>query len=401
MRREIEARVDELLLEQGEYVPMELLLQEARLDYAEYEAWRNGDIDCLDEVLFGDPQQVRALLRTAADYLKQRGWQPLDLNYTPWGAGGAGHASIALRFSKTAELNALFHTSYRRPEDLPQMDLFTDSPANTLCNGIIQSVLDKDIATARRRLDQLTDTAPDDIRLGHLEVLADALEEVKQPVGDVAQALARLQQTLTPIAERLLGTAASRQYLVPHWRRLSRALQNTPFSEETPELHRSYTATRALDWQAVRDAVEGEQHWAAHPVLLCRHARACEMQRDPAAWWSWFILVWHHPDHADALDESNPELRGLWEAFQNIDPELPVASFPSWVLLQRPGLAHHRADELLPDTIELPCGFATLLALLRLRLGEGDGGRREMELRARLKEQDPGIFECFLLSVRK
>jgi len=176
MRREIEARVDELLLEQGKYVPMELLLQEARLDYADYEAWRNGDIDCLDEVLFGGPQQVRALLRTAADYLKQRGWQPLDLNYTPWGAGGAGHASIALRFSKTAELNALFHTSYRRPEDLPQMDLFTDSPANTLCNGIIQSVLDKDIATARRRHTAtfVTGGGADDTVADHREALSPA-----------------------------------------------------------------------------------------------------------------------------------------------------------------------------------------------------------------------------------
>ena len=395
MTGEIETRVDELLLEQGEYVPMELLLQEARLEYADYEAWRHGDIDRLEEALFGDPQQVCDLLRHAAEYLERRGWQPVDTPYTRWGRGGADDAGSALRFSTSDALDDLFRRSYRKPEDLPQMDLFTDSPATALCNSIIEAVLNKDIVAARRRLDRLTDTAPSDNRLGDLDLLTDALEELEQTPADVSQALSQLQRMLVPAVERLLGTAASRQYLVPHWRRLSRALEKTPFRNETPWLHASYTAAEALDWTGVRDAIEREQHWRNSPTLLQRYAAACDRQRDPLGWWSWFSLLWWHPGHEEALDNSHSELRQLWEAFQSIEPELPVRSFPSWALIQRPGLLH-LADNSRCDINDAPADFATLLALTRLRRQSGDGGPEEMALRTQLREQDAELLQHFL-----
>jgi len=397
MTGEIETRVDELLLEQGEYVPMELLLQEARLEYADYEAWRHGDIDRLEEALFGDPQQVCDLLRHAAEYLERRGWQPVDTPYTRWGRGGADDAGSALRFSTSDALDDLFRRSYRKPEDLPQMDLFTDSPATALCNSIIEAVLNKDIVAARRRLDRLTDTAPSDNRLGDLDLLTDALEELEQTPADVSQALSQLQRMLVPAVERLLGTAASRQYLVPHWRRLSRALEKTPFRNETPWLHASYTAAQALDWTGVRDAIEHEQHWRSYPILLQRHAEACDRQRDPAGWWSWFTLLWWHPGNEDALDNSHPELRQLWEAFQTIEPEMPVRSLPSWALLQRPGLAH-LADNPRCNMDEAPADFATLLALISLRRQSADGGPREMTLRAQLQGQNAELLRHFLMA---
>ncbi len=60
--RRIEQQIDRLLLEQGEYHPLEFLLQEGRLSYADYESWRNGEIRDLSEMLFGDPEQITKTL---------------------------------------------------------------------------------------------------------------------------------------------------------------------------------------------------------------------------------------------------------------------------------------------------------------------------------------------------
>ncbi len=40
----IQQAVDRLLLEQGVYTPLELLLAEGRLLFADYEAWRAGRV---------------------------------------------------------------------------------------------------------------------------------------------------------------------------------------------------------------------------------------------------------------------------------------------------------------------------------------------------------------------
>lgn len=53
--------LDRLLLEQGCYTPLELLLAEGRLLYSDYETWRQGECRHLESRLFGDPVQIRAL----------------------------------------------------------------------------------------------------------------------------------------------------------------------------------------------------------------------------------------------------------------------------------------------------------------------------------------------------
>ena len=58
MSAEVHNAVDRLLLEQGEYSPLEYLLSEGRLLYSDYERWRGGELGYLDEALFGDPLQA-------------------------------------------------------------------------------------------------------------------------------------------------------------------------------------------------------------------------------------------------------------------------------------------------------------------------------------------------------
>jgi hypothetical protein len=226
MTHHIHHLVDQLLLEQGEYRPLEFLLQEGRLSYADYEAWRNGELDFLDEALFGDPDHIQQDLLQAEEYLQRRGWQAETLSYEAWHRH-AHAGSRPLRFSTNTNHDARFHRRYRKPEDQPQLDLFSDAPATTLFNGITRALIDRNPPEARRQLERLYETAPDHIRLGELERLVEAAEGLNSLVSDAAAELHALQQTLTPLAEDLLGKD-SRNLLIPLWRRLSGALRDQP-----------------------------------------------------------------------------------------------------------------------------------------------------------------------------
>ncbi len=392
-------QVEQLLAEQGEYLPLEFLLQEGRLSYSDYEAWRNGELSFLDEALFGDPEQVRQQLAAAEHYLRSRGWHEEPVRYERW-KPASGSTARPLRFCADPTLDACFHRRYRKPHDQPQMDLFTDSVVTILVNGIIQSLADRLPMEARRLLERLYEVAPDHNRLGELERLTEAAESLDTPVGDIGAELSQLQETLTPLAESLIGPA-SRNLLVPLWRRLSQALLDREYRADAPELHLSYTAAQALDWATARLAVEREPDWQGEPVLLERHARSCDRQHEyAAALSSWFTLCWRFPQQAEALESSsNTELRRQWTAFQDLDSTLPARSFPAWMLISRPALVRilpHPGD----DHAHCPGSYLTLYRLQQDRAQPGvDSNPDDMALRARLKQQDPMLFRHFLSSI--
>ncbi|MBS1269505.1 MAG: hypothetical protein MAG794_00456 [Gammaproteobacteria bacterium] len=412
MTEHIHYYVDQLLLERGEYLPLELLLREGCLAFADYEAWRNGELDFLDRALFGDPERIRQQLLEAEDYLQRRGWQAESIAYTTWSdvdpPTAVQAASAPLRFSANEAFERCFLRRYRKPRDQPQMDLFTDAPATNLANAIVLALAERNPVEARHGLERLYDTAPDHARLGELERLVKAVEVLDTPVDDVADELRNLQQWLTPLAESLLGKN-SRNLLIPLWRRLSAALHGRSYRASHPDLHLSYTANRAMDWGTVRRAVEREADWRADSVLLRRHAQACDhLHQRAAALQSWFELCWRFPEQSDALETSgDQELGRQWVSFLELDPELPTQSFPAWLLLNKPGLTR-----ILPKPagsgMVCPASYRTVDRIqrdhVRTQVERGNentkaGQERAMALRARLKRQEPVLFRYFLDSV--
>ncbi len=410
----VQHQVDQLLLEQGEYVPLEFLLREGRLLYCDYEAWRNGETDFLDEALFGDPGHIQQQLRQAEDYLQQLGWQEEPVNYAVWNNKNIQASPQTLHFSVNSELNQCFHRRYRKPQDQPQMDLFTDAPATILVNGIMQALTGRNMPEARRQLERLFDIAPDNVRVGELERLVEAAENLYSPVRNAAAEMQTLRESVAPLAANLLGKDG-RNLLIPLWRRLSAALQDQPYQSAEPELHLSYTASQALDWETVRRAVENESDWQTHPVLLLRHATACDyLHEQSIALQSWFKLCWRFPEQCGALESGgNHELRQQWMEFLELEPELPAAGFPAWLLLNKPGLTRILPDPaLLPgeDTAACPVSYRVLYQLQQHALlshtghGNGHGNERNphtgneniIALRAQLKEQDPALFRHYL-----
>lgn len=389
--KDIQAAVDRLLLEQGVYTPVELLLAEGRLMYADYEAWRGGGIDCLEDCLFGDPEQGRRLLEQAAAYVQALELEPETLNYRVWGQG----AEQGLCFSQNRQAERCFNTRYCKPADVPQLDLFMDATGTTLVNGIVQALVERNPAEARRLLDRLFDADPGQAQLGRLERLVEGAEALDTPVEACDATLHDLRYERVPMAEELLG-AGSRHYLAPQWRRLTQALQGAAFDPLQPERHASFTALQAEDWVIVRDSVEAVSGWRHQAVLLCRHARACGRLHQPAeSLCGWFQLCWQFPEQAACIGtQAEPEWQRHWRRFLDLDTELPNRDFPAWLLLDQPGLLKrfNLTERLLePDS---PDDVRASIDLIQATTAGGATGL--IDKRQALQACNPGLFAHYM-----
>lgn len=392
INRDTEQLIDRLLMEQGEYHPLAFLLQEGRLDYGDYDAWRNGEVRDLSEMLFGDSAQITKMLEQAAVYLQRRGWESERLIYKERGRPEAR----PLRFSQESRLDDCFHRAYRKPREQPQLDLFSDTSTVYLVSGITQALKTLNATDARQSLRQLCESAPDHSQLGELERLVEALEGLEGPLADADTEFQRLQTETVPLAERHLQRASG-FLLDPLWRRLTAALQDRPFDPSCPDLHPSYTAAQARDWPTVRQAVECEEGWRRQPVLLERHARACTRLDDQAAaLGSWYLICWQFPQLGDRLDRCGDHtLASGWQGFLDLEQELPTEDFPAWLMMRHSGLARIAPNG--DDDIPCPESYRTLYHLLR----DGAKGADDqiMTLRGRLKQQAPLLFHHYLETV--
>lgn len=385
--------VDQLLLEQGEYLPLELLLAEGRLIYSDYESWRNGEVVSLDDRLFGDPEQIKEELSQAAAYARALRLTAETLDYPPWGGGAA------LRFSADQVLDELFRKAYRKGADHPQLDLFIDGAGSSLANAIAGALGRRDNTEAEQLLAKLYRAEPGHPRLGALERLVEWALLLEQAVADPEWELTELREEIQPLAADLLGKEC-RNYLAPLWRRIDNALRDRPFDPNRPLLHRSYTSAAVLDWEATLAAVEAEPGWRDDPVLLKRHESACGHLRRPAdALLDRFELCWRFPQeaalsHADAA----PDLVRAWDRFLELEPELEIPLFPAWLLVVRPQMAQWLPA---PNPSD-PEDYRLIYALQQAAgAAEGAPSGDAVKLRARLKELDLPLFKHFVANLQR
>ncbi|MEN8179246.1 MAG: hypothetical protein ABFS39_11625 [Pseudomonadota bacterium] len=392
VEKTVQQAVDRLLLEQGSYTPLELLLMEGRLLFADYEAWRSGQCRYLDELLFGDPEQSRDLLQQAAAYVEALKLEAEPISYNRWGGGGGD-----LPFSPQSGFDRLFHTTYGKPAEIPQMDLFMDATGATLVNGIQAALIGRDFAEARRQLDLLFDADPGNNRLGSLEQLVEASGRLNQSVVDVvAGELDYLQQELLPLAADQLG-AGSRDFLAPFWRRLIQAVWADDFNPERPELHASYMAIQVEAWEQVQQSIEAQADWAKQPLLVRRYAQASgRLQQSERAVCCWFRLCWGFPDQTGAIGrEAESDLRHRWQCFVDLESELPNQDFPAWSLLEQPGLIKRLAAADCLADVKIPEDYRVTAELAAAGVAAVPAADL-IEQRKRLKELNPELFRHYL-----
>lgn len=389
----IQTLVDTQLMEQGAFTPLELLLNSGRLAYADYENWRNGELEFLDEAFLGSPKRIRSLLDNAVAYAQSIQLSSEKQAFNAWNQQGN-----SLTLSSDDTLHQLLCQRFTSPQDSPQMDMFFDNPVVVLTNGITDALLKRSVTKAQNYLDQLYQQAPNHADLAIFDQMVALLARFDSKVEDPQAELLGLQ-ALIPHAKRLLSSQ-SRDFLVPQWRRIDQALKNESFNPELAELHCSYVLAQAQDWLGVSTAILREPNYWQSEVLCLRLAE-CGYKRDDRAeaLSAWCYLCWQFPETVDKILDGGQwgdmNVRRLWYAFWEVEEELDLEhgwateEFPAWMLLAQPGLSGSLSGDLARNTSkgEQVYVAAHQLALVRLQ------GQDELLARKKMQELHLGLFE--------
>lgn len=386
-----QSAVQQLLLDQGAYSPLELLLATGLLAYSDYLAWRRGETASLDEAL-QDRSAARGELEAAQSFALKLGLTAEPVAYEGW----EDSAGLDLRAASDRGLNALLRTHYRRvqKEGEEQLDLFLDSAATAAANDLLNALLRRSTQEAGRALARLLETSPDHAHVPHARSLMTALEtSVPTTHGEALGQLDRMTGEWVSAASELLAGRAQ-DFLRPLWRGIAQALDPSRFEAKDAERHVSWIHRQCLDWKNVRASVLAVPDYQAEPLLVERLAEAEWWLRDrPAAVGRWFALCASAPERMKAALRSprfpDAALKAGWEAARaaDVEPEITLAWFPAWMLLREPGLARVLAP--LGGIDEPGRAFDLLLPLLTT---EGDN----IALREKLAAVHRGLLDRFL-----
>ena len=100
---QVQASVQHLVMEYGEYAPVELLLTANRLGYDDYRAWREGRLETLDAVLVDGTREIHAWLEAAQSWAHALGLAAEPAVHHGW----ENNAGTVLVASAAPRLNAL------------------------------------------------------------------------------------------------------------------------------------------------------------------------------------------------------------------------------------------------------------------------------------------------------
>ena len=390
---QVQAAVQQLVMEHGEYAPLELLLATNRLGYDDYRAWRECRLETLDAVLADGKREICAWIEGAQSWACALGLAAEPAVHHGW----EENAGAVLVPSADPRLNALLSTRFRHTREHDQLDLFIDSAQTAAVNALVDALAARNASEVRRALERLGRIDRDHGQRFHASTLISALETPTpaQPVQGL-ELLERMEREWVPAASILLG-ARRRDFLAPLWRDIGRALDPARFDPGNPERHASRAYREGLDWERMRQSVLAVPGHESEPVLLARLAEAHWRLRDRVkAIESWFVLCRLAPEEFEQLIEASDvpdwSLRNAWRVAQEqaLEHEMTPAWFPAWMLLEEPGLADVLAPRHTDD--EPSCAFDLVIALLI----HPDLDERGIELRRSLQAIHPGLLERFL-----
>jgi hypothetical protein len=371
-------------------------MDQGRLDYSDYEAWRCGELASLEDALLGNRARIRDMLTEAAQWARRLGLAATREDYRGWGAlGGA-----ALTLSSDSDFADALATHYRREDAPRQRDLFEDGGEAALLKDLRTALAERQADRAAALLGDLLSRFPDHRLRPDAERLCDALAhfEASGIAPGIEQEFDRLRHHLAPAAEQLLRTRC-RDFMTPFWRRLAVRLEELPFDPAIADRHASWVYAQCLDWRGVRRSVLADGGFSRQPVLLKRLAEAeRRLGERVVAIERLAVLCWCFFEQAESLLDAGgfPDagVRAAWRSYQDLDlePPLAIAWFPAWLLLCEPGLA--KAWQTPPADEVGPAGHG--FDALRTLVVTKAAGRREIALRSELQRAHPGFFALFL-----
>ena len=384
------ATIDEYLSRQGRFCLIDWLLTDNFLRYADYEAWRYGDLENLEDLLQFDRQTLQDLIDNTAAHCRDLELIPEQQDFYRW---DDDHRLLLLASEDNARDLALTQR-WLRPGDRPQLDLFLDNSAQIAENALLEALTARLFDAAQSQLQNLSELNPDCAHLGvyqdlinyGLHMLANP-EVIEQAVDDELQGL---QQEVLPLAQEVMGPAA-RDYLAFAWRRLANAMQGISFNPQQPWRHSSSALLKIPDYPAVIECLNADPELYRQAILMERLAQSFgALHQHESELILWCLLMELDADYTEqALDRhQSHRAYALWQDFWDADDNWSSTLFPAYVLARQPGLLH--CLENFP-ALRLPASKA-MVVLLRKRLA----GQDEISARKELQVISPELLSLYL-----
>ena len=243
--------VDNQLMSLGSYSPIEWLLEAGHLHYADYEAWRMGDIDVLEKNINFTSKELIKHLEKAEKFCLKLGLLREPQDYQGWHQTNS-HKELTL--SQSPSLTTLLNKQWVRQDNIPQMDLFMDNPSVVTENKLIDALTSRQWENSKKLVDQLYQQDPNHSQLNGYEDLVAFGFHTNDPVDSHLESIdeerSGLEQEIVPLARQLLQQK-SRDYLAPAWQRIAQSLEGYPYDIAYPQSHASYAWEQMQNWQKV------------------------------------------------------------------------------------------------------------------------------------------------------
>lgn len=384
------AAIEQHLSQQGRFCLVDWLLADNVLFYADYESWRYGQRDNLDDVLQLDNDALLGLIVEANKHCNSLGLVAEVQAYHRWDSDRDTVLSISEDEYKNQQLSQL----WMRPQDQPQLDLFMDNSAQMAENALLDALAGRQFQPAQTQLESLSELNAECSRLGGYQDLINyGLHMVDNPIIDPDALDAERQgliEEVSPLALDVLGRLA-RDYLSFAWRRLADGLMPLAFDPTRPGYHASSALLEIPDYAAVVACLKNDDNLFQQPLLLERLALGLNaLHKDENALVIWCLMMEVDASYTEtALDRLRAhKVNTFWQDFWELNDDWPCELFPAYLLARRPSLLHYLDD--LPD-LRSPASEA-MVSLLKLRQKQED----EIPARSVLKGISPELLSVYL-----
>jgi len=392
------AWVDQTLASHGAWDAVCFLLTIGRLSQENYEAWRLGEVETLEDVVSGSPKRIVEMLKLGLMHAKQRGLHVAEKSWQGWGE----KVGQNMRLFADDALNAYFSCVYSPAEDRSQLDLFMDAQ-HVVCFNRIRSALMQRSLQLPALFDDAFERYADDPVLARLEALYVASKD-EQACNhtDVVARFCQLKQEITPLAVEELATFSpqAHDFLSPLWRSIAQSLEHHAFDPSQPDLHASQAWLQAKAYDKAIHAVQDVEHWQRFPTLhLVMIDAFFAAQQIVALRGAWMGLCLHCPRavalHINAEHYANNlkacGLKHHWDRFKGLEHRPSVEDFPAWLIIQQAEYLTLLSDFTVPDH-EAGQRFLWVKTLL----SEHDITASHIQLRRHLKRSSFWLFSMLL-----
>ncbi len=336
------AIIDQQIARQGRFCLIDWLLEENLLDYADYENWRNAQIETLDDKFHLDKKSIKELLLQTDKHCKNLGLVSELQSFHCWGEKNTQLLSVTHNSGENEQLTR----RWLRPQDLPQLDLFMDNSAQLAEHELLDALTERRFESAQKLLQVYAKLNSECPRLGGYQDLINYAMHIsacpKLSADEIEDEWDGLNNEVTALAKEVLG-ALSRDYLAFAWRRLAINMAGIEFDGEKPELHISSALLQIPDYSQAIQVLNGDKALYTQPVLLLRLIQSySKVHQYEHALINWCHLIELDSQLAEsALDDCKDEqVRSLWSDFWEIKDDWSCELFPAYVFLKKPELLH-------------------------------------------------------------